>query len=282
MDQQPKGYGPNKNGTYNLNNNAALEGTRALNTKPDPRGIKDVRGFGGLNSNKGNVKGVLGKGFGGADNYAYGYGSGFGNGYGVGSYGGPSKVAGVSKVASISKVAKAKVGGSAPHAGVYGGPFRSSGKFGLGYGKGSNGFRGYGAKPAYGYGNKVGYGVAKAPYGTKPYGAAPLRKHLGGYNAKPFGGRYNAGPYNAGPYNAGPYNAAPYGKAPIAAYKAPVSAYKAPVYKAPIHKAKPALKQTYGKPAYNAAPYGKPVYNAGPYGKPAAASYKRPSPVYGN
>ena len=71
MDQQPKGYGPNKNGTYNLNNNAALEGTRALNTKPDPRGIKDVRGFGGLNSNKGNVKGVLGKGFGGADLKGY-------------------------------------------------------------------------------------------------------------------------------------------------------------------------------------------------------------------
>ena len=49
MDQQWKGYGPNTNGSYNLNNTAMLNGVRALNTKDDPRGVKDVRGFGGVN-----------------------------------------------------------------------------------------------------------------------------------------------------------------------------------------------------------------------------------------
>ena len=62
LDQQPRGYAPNKNGTYNLNNNAGLDGVRALNTKPDRRGINDVRGFGGLGSVKGSAHGLLGKG----------------------------------------------------------------------------------------------------------------------------------------------------------------------------------------------------------------------------
>ena len=53
LDQQPRGYAPNKKGTYNLNVTAGLGGVRALNTKPDPRGIDDVRGFGGLGSVRG-------------------------------------------------------------------------------------------------------------------------------------------------------------------------------------------------------------------------------------
>ena len=73
LDQQPRGYAPNKNGTYNLNNNAGLDGVRALNTKPDRRGINDVRGFGGVGNVKGSAHGLLGKGYGGASNTGYNF-----------------------------------------------------------------------------------------------------------------------------------------------------------------------------------------------------------------